>query len=353
MRGRNALLWLVVLALLPGGAAARSAEEIWLGGGSVLQGERLQVTVTAVGDITIGADPRRTGAENGSQQQYQQAYVQNDGRMLREAETYFIRDDEITLVNLESSFTTSSLLKKKLKSYTFRAAPQYASILSQAGVEVVGHANNHAQDFIDGRKHTQKAVEEAGMAYVAGSEAAVIARGGLTVGFCAFNAVNALSLKKVRQVIKKLRGACDLVVASFHWGKEYQYRASEKMQKLGRLAVDLGADLVVGHHQHVVSGVERYKDRYIFYGLGTFSSVIKAPDDRDALLASVTFSVDEKSRQLLDTQVELVPYECSFDPDYNDGVPVKLTGEERTRVLDKVKECSQRFEDTLPEACFA
>ena len=253
---------------------------------------------------------------------------------------------------MESSFTTSNLLKKKLKSYTFRAAPQYASILSEAGVEVVGHANNHAQDFIDGRKHTKKAVEEAGMAYAAGNETAVIRQGALTVGFCAFNAVNALSMKKVRKVVKGLNDRCDLVVASFHWGKEYQYRASEKMQKLGRLAVDWGADLVVGHHQHVVSGVERYKNRYIFYGLGTFSSVIKAPDDRDALLASVTFSVDEASRELVDTQVELVPFECSFDPDYNDGVPVKLEGDARSRVLAKVQGCSQRFDSTLPEECF-
>ena len=61
------------------------------------------------------------------------------------------------------------------------------------------------------------------------------------------------------------------------------YAASAAQRNLGRAAINAGADLVVGHHSHVVGGVEKYKGKYIVYGLGTLSSAIRTPDDMDAI----------------------------------------------------------------------
>ena len=61
---------------------------------------------------------------------------------------------------------------------------------------------------------------------------------------------------RVRAALQKARGQCDVLVASFHWGIEYQNRPSKRQKQLARLAAQAGADLVLGHHPHVLQGVE-------------------------------------------------------------------------------------------------
>lgn len=308
------------------------------------------VTITAAGDITIGGDPRKQ--DPASESWYGQLYSRYGGDFLGNLSEVFERSHEITLVNLESNLTSAG--KYANKAYVLRGQSSYASILARAGVEVVGHANNHSADFgAAGAKDTRAAVTGQGMSYVSGAITATRQVNGVKVGFCAFNQTGGNVTGAMQAAVKKLKaGGCDIVVVSLHWGAEYAYAASAAQRNLGRAAVSAGADLVVGHHSHVVSGVEKYKGKYIVYGLGTLSSALLTPDDMDALLFQQTFKVDVKSGLVESGQVALIPVSMSTDENANDAKPYILAGAARQRVLDKVKYYSRGFAETLPDKCF-
>ena len=101
--------------------------------------------------------------------------------------------------------------------------------------------------------------------------------------------------KKANVVRRALREAgCQIVIASFHWGSEYRDDFTGEQRTIGRAAIKAGADIVVGTHPHIVQGIEAYQDSYILYSLGNlvFGGNVD-PDDRDAYLARVTFTVYE------------------------------------------------------------
>ena len=101
--------------------------------------------------------------------------------------------------------------------------------------------------------------------------------------------------KDISADVKALREAgCQIVIASFHWGSEYRDDFTGEQRTIGRAAIKAGADIVVGTHPHIVQGIEAYQDSYILYSLGNlvFGGNVD-PDDRDAYLARVTFTVYE------------------------------------------------------------
>ncbi|MEG2135622.1 MAG: CapA family protein [Clostridia bacterium] len=312
-----------------------------------------EVTITAVGDVTIGGDPRKPPANPASEKYYDRLYDSYDGKFFKKVNKYFDGPDEITLVNLEGSFTNSMRLNGR-KSYTFRAKPAYASILAGAGVDVVGHANNHAEDFSDSAAATRAAVRAHDMAYMRNAQTAIVNRGGVRVGLCAFYAINANAAitSQAKNVVQSLNRQCDLVVSSVHWGKEYSYSPNASQRNFGRMLVSSGADLVVGHHSHVLNGVEKYKGKYIAYSLGTLSSAIKTPRDMDAVIYQQTFTVDPQNGAVGEGTVKLIPCSMSSSRDVNDAMPEPLTGANRARVLGKIRQASNSFIDTLPEECF-
>ncbi len=307
------------------------------------------VTVTAAGDITIGGDPRRPAPA--SEDYYEKLYAKYNGNFLGALSSYMSGTDEVTLVNLESNFTTSSQYKDK--SYTLRAKPAYASILSRAGVDVVGHSNNHMLDFgTIGQRDTKNAVTAHAMSYVANGGTAVYEVNGIRVGFCAFNATGGQVRAAIENVVKRLSASSDVVVVSIHWGSEFVYRASSAQRTLGQAAVLYGADLVVGHHSHVVSGIERYKEKYIVYSLGTLSSCLLTPQDMDTFLFQQTFKVDAQAGLVESAKVKIVPVTMSGNETENDARPQLLSGAARARVLNKIKYYSSSFAGTAPDGAF-
>lgn len=313
------------------------------------------VTITAAGDITIGGDIRRQNTDPASEAWYEKLYKKYSGNFLDKVSDYFSGANEITLVNLESNLTTATQYKNK--AYVLRADPSYVKILSRAGVDVVGHANNHSADYgTMGAKHTKNAVTGAGMSYVNGAMTAIRQANGVSVGFCAFNQTGGNVTAAMQTAVKALKAKCDIVVVSIHWGSEFVYTTSAQQRNLGRAAINAGADLVVGHHSHVVSGVEKYKNRYIVYGLGTLSSSIATPEDMDAILFRQTFKVDVQHGDVEPGAAKLIPVSMSTDDstphNVNDAKPYVLSGAARKRVLNKVKYYSRPFAQTLPEECF-
>ncbi|HWA64368.1 MAG TPA: CapA family protein [Candidatus Paceibacterota bacterium] len=201
---------------------------------------------------------------------------------------------DLTFANLENPVSTGGVKVGSI--YSFRADPQALAGLQYAGIDVVSIANNHIWDYGSvAFSDTLDNLASAGIAYVGGGQNAAAAHdgvvedaNGLKVGLLAYTNLlpagvaatdmapgAALVISDAQQAqmvqdIQKIKLRADFVVVSFHWGDEYQPTHNALQEKLGHLAVDAGADLVIGHHPHVVQDIEQYKGVPIVYSLGNF-----------------------------------------------------------------------------------
>lgn len=200
---------------------------------------------------------------------------------------------DLVFGNLESVISDKG--EKQEKVYSFRADPRAMEGLVFAGIDVVSVANNHSMDYgIEAFVDSLERLKEAGISYVGGSTTKVDAQTvvveivkGIKVGMVAyttkgssvwqagkgnsrFSWMDSTKLPQLEKDIETARLYSDILVVSFHFGEEYQKEPSEIQKLLSRVAIDAGADLVIGHHSHVVQLIEQYKDGWIAYGLGNF-----------------------------------------------------------------------------------
>ena len=130
--------------------------------------------------------------------------------------------------------------------------------------------------------------------------------------------------------------APDLIVACIHWGEEKATEPNEEQIEYGHRAIDLGADLVIGTHPHVLQGIEEYNGGIIAYSLGNFSfGGNDSPADMDTVIYQQTFTFkgNEKS-----SDITLIP--CTISSAYKSGInnyqPTPATGEKRDRIIKKM-----------------
>lgn len=201
-----------------------------------------------------------------------------------------LKGADLAFCNLECPLSTRGVPQKRR--FLFRADPKLATTLRSNGFDVVSLANNHTLDY--GREamlDTIEAVRRAGMTPIgAGKNRAdtlrvrVVKRNGLRIGFVAYADLPSYGIVLLPdrptvagadsgllpREIRAAKSKCDVLVVSFHWGVEYMKRSAERQRTLARLCIDNGADLVLGHHPHVLQPVEVYKGRPIAYSLGAF-----------------------------------------------------------------------------------
>ena len=197
---------------------------------------------------------------------------------------------DLLFANLEGPISDRGVDQGGL--YSFRFDPKVLPALKAVGFTVFSVANNHTfnwggEAFTD----TLSRLAENGITYVgggfSGSEAyagKVITVEGVKVAFLTFSqfrdgGVNSTSTrpgmamvleKEIAESVSKARAEADLVVVSYHFGEEYEKLPNDFQQKYAKLAIDAGADLIIGHHPHVVQTLEQYKNVYIIYSLGNF-----------------------------------------------------------------------------------
>ena len=202
----------------------------------------------------------------------------------------YLNSADLTFANLETPI--SSRGKNVGSIYSFRSDPKSIEGLTYAGFDVLSVANNHAWDwghdaFVDTLYH----LASARISYVGGghseyeAHAGVIKKVGDTkIGFLAYTNLLPKSLSAVEdkagvviwdeaqmiEDIKIMKNRAELVVVSFHWGEEYKLVHNALQEKIARIAIDAGADLIIGHHPHVVQDIQQYKGKYIVYSLGNF-----------------------------------------------------------------------------------
>jgi poly-gamma-glutamate synthesis protein (capsule biosynthesis protein) len=194
----------------------------------------------------------------------------------------YLRSFDYVIANLEGAISDKGT--KVGSKYSFRMKPEVAEDLSKTNINVVNLANNHIFDY--GKiafEDTLKNLEKNNIKYFGNSyEPLIIEKEGIKIGFLGFSDfLKHLEVKenkigiaiindKISEMIKKAKEKVDILIVSFHWGEEYKKIANERQRKLAKIAIDSGADLVIGHHPHVIQNIEKYKDKFIFYSLGNF-----------------------------------------------------------------------------------
>ena len=129
----------------------------------------------------------------------------------------------------------------------------------------------------------------------------------------------------------------------FHWGNETETVPDTNQMTLGRLAIDEGADLVCGHHPHVLQGIETYKGKNIVYSLGNFCFGGKSsPSDMDTMIFQQTFTF-ENGQKVEDRNARIIPCMVSSVSTRNDFKPTPAAGEDKKRILQRMNEYSRDF----------
>jgi poly-gamma-glutamate capsule biosynthesis protein CapA/YwtB (metallophosphatase superfamily) len=232
------------------------------------------------------------------------------------------RQADISMVNLEAPFTSASqpLPGKK---FNFKAPVENVQALQTGGIDIVNLANNHAMDYqTAGLVETAQTLKKAGIQSVGAGENIKAARRpvvmevkGKKVAYLGYYdadlhaatekaaGTNPRHNDRVAADIKALRGQVDWIVVNYHWGEELAKYPGDWQIELARFTVDQGADLVVGHHPHVLQGAEVYKGRPIVYSLGNFIFGGNSISDYDTAALKVSLKDEQMRVEFLPVQV--------------------------------------------------
>lgn len=299
----------------------------------------VSLTLSVVGDCTLGTD------ETFDYDTSLNAYYENYGSayFLQNVKSIFSQDD-LTIANFEGTLTESDT--REDKTFAFKGPASFTSILTDGSVEAVNTANNHSHDYGDqSYEDTMTALDAAGIVHFGYDETAVMDVKGIKVGMVGIYELKD-HLEREQQLkdnIAKVKAdGAQLIVVIFHWGNETETVPDSNQTTLGRLAIDEGADLVCGHHPHVLQGIETYKGKNIIYSLGNFCfGGNSSPSDMDSMIYQQTFTITSKGVQA-DNVTNVIP--CSISSaayeGYNNYQPTPAEGDEAARILAKINERS-------------
>ena len=299
----------------------------------------VSLTLSVVGDCTLGTD------ETFDYDTSLNAYYENYGAdyFLQNVKDIFSADD-LTIANFEGTLTDSD--EREDKTFAFKAPASYASILTGGSVEAVNTANNHSHDYGEQSfNDTLAALDDAGIVHFGYDETAVTDVKGIKVGLVGiYELYDHLEREQqLKDNIAKVKAdGAQLIVVIFHWGNETETVPDSNQTTLGRIAIDEGADLVCGHHPHVLQGIETYKGKNIVYSLGNFCfGGNSSPSDMDTMIYQQTFTIDADGVKK-DNVTNIIP--CSISSaaydGYNNYQPTPAEGDEATRILGKINERS-------------
>lgn len=304
--------------------------------------ENKHIVLNFVGDCTIGND-----LTFGYHNSFDQVFHKNDSNY-----SYFFQNlqpvigmDDLTIANLETTFTDTT--KKQDKRFNFKGDPSYVNILTKGSVEVVNLANNHTMDYLqEGYEDTKSTLSQHNIDYYGYKTIHLEEVNGIKIGFAGFNVLKGYKQAK-KDVIDALeymkQNNVQMKIITFHWGIERDYQFNKEQQELAHLSIDQGADLIVGHHPHVLQGIEQYKGKYIIYSLGNFVfGGNKNPKDKDSMILS--YSVDFTNGNLVNESINIIPVLISSKTNGNDYQPYIVENEDKQRILQKINNYSYHYQ---------
>jgi len=328
--------------------------------------DRQQVTLMAVGDVMLGGNVGRIMVKEGWEHPFK--YV---------AET--LREADIVFGNLPTPLSLHSQPNpSKPKGYpVLKADPEAVQGLVYAGFNVLSLANNHILDFGDKALFdTMEILKKAGINYVGAGRNEAEARSPLIIPFgdfrvaflaysCSYPAAKnrpgcaPIKLPIIRKDVEKTKKLANIVIVSLHHGLEYSDYPVPAHISLAHKIIDSGADLILGHHPHVLQGIERYNSGVIVYSLGNFVHDLTDPEaKREALencalakIGGIKFDPDDRRPN------ESIIFKCTLSktgvsdisliPIYINDLyqPTILEGREKEGVLHRIEELSLKLQD--------
>lgn len=331
---------LTTLAAAPATQTSSEAKASARADGTKKKNKTVKITISAAGDCTLGVDSRYNNTFNNYYKKNGSAYF------LKKVKKVFSKDD-VTIVNLEGPFTNAT--NRASKTFTFKGPASYAKILKKGSVEVVNVANNHTFDYgKKGYSDTLRTLKKNKIKYCRNGSIAYKTVKGIKIAFLGFNQLEGITSSDVKKAIKKAKKQkAKIIIVSFHWGIERDYYPSAIQKSLGRAAIRDGATLVLGHHPHVLQGMERYKGRYIVYSLGNFCFGGNTnPSDKDTMIFQQTFTI-KNGRVAKNKDIKVIPCSLSSSSYTNDFQPRILSGKNRKRVLKKINKLSHGMGVTI------
>ncbi len=303
------------------------------------------VTLYATGDIMVGRYIGKRMKSDGVNAPFE--FIKGD-----------LKKADIVFGNLESMIGVMKKDKKGVeekshykKDYNFLAAPESAKALKDAGFTVVSIANNHSMDYgPKGITSTRKYLKEAGVSYFGAGkdlmearEPVIIEKNGTKFAFLGYGVAHSNDVyagagragiapffrKYLKVDIKNAKLAADIVIVSIHWGVEYEAKPIKRQVKLAHDIIDYGADIILGHHPHVVQSLEFYKDKPIIYSMGNFLFDQKSGRTKGGMIYGFEFKGSELA------SIEAMPLGRVYT-----YYPKLAVGEVRTRQLKELKEIS-------------
>jgi poly-gamma-glutamate synthesis protein (capsule biosynthesis protein) len=307
-----------------------------------------ELRIAAVGDIMLGG----TAAPEMHKYGYDYPFEQTKN---------ILKQAQIVFGNLEGPLTDAGTAEAA-KQYVFRSPPdKVAPALARAGFNVVSLANNHTLDYgSEGLEDTRAALDKAGIRHAGAGRNAIEARqpvymmaDGVTVAVLAYSLTFPEEFwagldkpgtafgheKHVRADVATARQTADIVVVSFHWGQEGKTELRDYQTQLAHAAIDAGASAVLGHHPHILQGVEQYKHGVILYSLGNFAFGSFSNTATRSAIALLTFR-DRQWRELRMVPLNVKNAEVVFQPR-------PLVGRDAAEVVEHLQQLSQSLGTTL------
>ncbi|HVH62518.1 MAG TPA: CapA family protein [Candidatus Dormibacteraeota bacterium] len=260
----------------------------------------------------------------------------------------YARNADVTYVNLETPLFAGCPVDPN-SGFTFCGDARFVDGLTLMGAKVVNLANNHTSNYgAQGIVWTQQLLNSHGMQISGLGPVAVIDVRGIKFGFIGFNGVGrAIDREAVRQGIAHARQLADIVVVQFHWGKEYERQpmpdphvpTPDDPVEIGHLAIDWGADIVIGNHPHWYQGVEIYHGKLITYAHGNFVfDQMWSEETREGVIGTYTF---------YGTQLVAATWKAYRIYDY--GQPVFMNAKDSSAVLQTMEAASDQLAQRLNE----
>lgn len=321
-------------------AGCGEAENVPTSGETVMNNDEFKsVTISCAGDCTLGTDESFGGLTFPVELENRN----NDyGWFFRNVSPIF-KNDDLTIVNFEGTLTDGGI--RENKTYAFKGSPEYTRVLTEGGVEAVTLANNHSSDYGEvSSNDTKMHLENAGIVWFENLSPAIVEINDIKIGLIGLYDLDGSAESVLQKTMEKVKNdGAELVVVEVHWGIEKENYPTSRQIALAHTAIDLGADMVMGHHPHVLQGVEEYKGKMIVYSLGNFCfGGNQNPRDKDSMIFKQTFTF--KNGQLIsDNEWGIYPCSISSEAGRNNYQPTVKDGAEGDRIKEKILNLSKKL----------
>jgi len=293
------------------------------------------IIVTVGGDSVLGTRKTYKTSEHTFE-----TYIANNGYTwpYRHFLDLFTADD-LTYVNLEGVFQDDET-GYYAKEFSFRGPTEFAKILTESSIEHVNIANNHFGDYRkSGEESTIAALEKEGIKYSGFRNLYVFEKDGIKIGFAGCReTVYTEKATVVSDDIKELKAlGCDVIIYSFHFGKEYSPTHNKLQETMVKSAIKQGANIIIGTHPHCVQGIDYIDGALVLYSLGNF--VFGGTLDMrtfDAILGQMELKFENGKYQ--GVNLRILPILTSGSAPANDFSPVFAKAEDYRRIMQLVQD---------------